>query len=212
MVADPHSPNLTAGTMREHPWTTTTRFQSHHHSASHSVTIQSCRAKPAIKYPSYGHMLIIPTKHTRSQESLTPQTRWQRQVSCLVVLVTSDRALAIHGQLATQKIGGTRRVLVQLDRDARGGVAVAAGVEETDIAHRPVVLNRMDALTIGSIGTGARARGPWRGRIHRPLFVPHHWVAGLRKRRWNVVLCTRGKSGEQHDMSTKIHNSTQMAH
>ena len=59
---------------------------------------------------------------------IAPQARRESKVASLVILVVENVALAVLGQLTAQKLRGSSRVLVQLNRDACGGMAVTSGI------------------------------------------------------------------------------------
>lgn len=74
-----------------------------------------------------------------------------------------------HWRLVAEQLHLVARVVaVQPDADARGRVAVAAGVDQTHVGHGAVVGDGVDALAVVAVGTVAGARGAWRQLRVRP--------------------------------------------
>mmetsp|Transcript_50783 Transcript_50783/g.110221 ORF Transcript_50783/g.110221 Transcript_50783/m.110221 type:complete len:232 (-) Transcript_50783:998-1693(-) len=99
---------------------------------------------------------------------IAEQAGRQDQVASLVKFVVVGVALAVLGRLQAEQLGRPRVVLPQLDRDARGRVAVASRVDHTEAVHLPVVSNRVHALAVGTVRAIARTRAAW-GQVHIAL-------------------------------------------
>merc|ERR1712150_326617 len=59
---------------------------------------------------------------------VAPQARWKCEISGLIILIVTDVACTILGELAAQQLWSTSGVFIQLNRKARWCVTMAASV------------------------------------------------------------------------------------
>merc|ERR1711933_689207 len=65
---------------------------------------------------------------------------------------------------------------------------MAASIEETSVAHFPMISDGVPAHTIRTIWACSVAAGPWRRFVNWPVPIPSNRFTWLRKSWWDIVL------------------------